>query len=51
MTNRAGHDGQHMRRQMTGSVAGHDGGVSRVRLLDAWYYSVSRKTEAKSTEA
>jgi hypothetical protein len=22
---------------MTGSVAGHDGGVSRVRLSDAWY--------------
>jgi hypothetical protein len=32
---------------MTGSVAGHDGGVSRVRLLDAWYDIRKRASELR----
>jgi hypothetical protein len=38
---RAGHLVQHARRQMTGSVAGQDGGVPRVILSAGWYYSVA----------
>jgi hypothetical protein len=34
---RAGHLVQHVRRRMTGPVAGHDGGVSRVILSAVWY--------------
>jgi hypothetical protein len=39
---RAGHFVQHVPPRMTGSVAGHDGGVSRVIFSAGWYKGVTK---------